>query len=191
MATRPATRAHARRPLPLAKAFTYIEPGPVVLLATHDRGRHNLMTLSWTMVLDFRPRFAIATGPWNHSFRALRKHRECVIAVPTADLLNTVVGIGTCSGADTDKFTRFGLTAVPAKMVGAPLVAECLANIECRVVEFIPRHDLVVLEAVAAHLSTGRKETRLLHAIGDGRFVADGRRYDRRRQMASKLPDGV
>lgn len=61
------------------------------------------------MVLDFTPRFAITTGTWNYSYRALRKTRECVIAVPTVDTLDAVVGIGTCSGADTDKFGKFDL----------------------------------------------------------------------------------
>ena len=90
-------------------------------------------------------------GEWNHSFAALRKSRECVIAIPTVDLLDRVVGIGTCSGADTDKFAKFKLTAVPGTVVKAPLIAECLANIECTVVDF-SKHNIVVLEAVAAHI---------------------------------------
>ncbi len=179
------------RSIPLSRAFTLIEPGPVVLVATHDGRKNNLMTISWTMVLDFSPRFAIATGAWNHSFRALKRTRECVIAIPGVDLLDTVIGIGTCSGAETDKFATFGLTALPAKVVGAPLVGECLANIECRVVEWIRRHDLVVLEAVAAHCDPARRERRMLHAVGDGTFIVDGRRLDRRKRMASKLPPGV
>ena len=175
----------------LDKAFTLIEPGPVVLVTTHDGVRNNVMTISWTMVTDFTPRFAITTGAWNHSFEALRKRRECVIAIPGVDLLDEVVGIGTCSGADTDKFSRFGLTQLPATKVGAPLIAECLANIECMVVDIVGKHDIVVLEGVAAHVDAARKERRTLHAVGDGTFIADGRRLDRRRQMASKLPEGV
>ena len=179
------------RTLKLSKAFTLIEPGPVVLVTTFDGRKNNVMTITWTMVLDFTPRFALATGVWNYSFRALDKTRECVLAIPGADLLDTAVGIGTCSGADVDKFAKFNLTPVPAKIVRAPLIQECLANVECKVVDIVRRHDIVVLEAVAAHVSTGRKETRILHAIGDGTFVADGRRLDRRKAMASKLPPGV
>lgn len=179
------------RPFDLRRAFTLIEPGPVVLLTTRDGDTDNIMTISWTMVLDFTARFAITTGAWNHSFKALRKSRECVIAIPTVDLLDQVVGIGTCSGADTDKFAAFGLTALPARTVAAPLIAECLANIECKVVEFVLRHDIVILQALAAHVDPGRKEKRTLHAVGDGTFIVDGRRLDRRRMMASKLPDGV
>lgn len=177
--------------MPLGKAFTLIEPGPVVLVTTNDGHRDNVMTISWTMVLDFTARFAITTGAWNHSYGALTKTKECVIAIPTIDLLDTVVGVGTCSGMDTDKFEKFGLTRVKARHVRAPLIAECLANIECRVIDIVERHDIVVLEGVAAHMDSARKEKRLLHAIGDGTFVVDGRHFDRRKAMRSKLPGGV
>jgi flavin reductase (DIM6/NTAB) family NADH-FMN oxidoreductase RutF len=181
------------RALALSKAFTLIEPGPVVLVTTHDGRKPNIMTISWTMVMDFTPAFAIATGAWNHSFAALCKQRECVIAIPTVDLLDTVVGIGTCSGsdADTDKFSRFGLTAVPGKSVKAPLIKECLANIECKVTDVIERYGIVVLSAVAAHIDPQRRERRTIHAVGDGTFIVDGRKLDRRSMMAAKLPPGV
>jgi len=179
------------RRMNLTRAFTLLEPGPVVLVTTWDGRKNNVMTISWTMVVDFTPRFAITTGPWNHSYAALKRTRECVMAIPTIDLLDEVVGIGTCSGADTDKFARFGLTPVPGAAVKAPLVAECLANVECRVVDLVRRHDIVVLEGVAAHLDRRRRERRTLHAVGDGTFIVDGRRLDRRKRMASKLPAGL
>lgn len=177
--------------LRIGKAFTLIEPGPVVFVSTHDGQHDNLMTISWTMVMDFTPRFAITTGPWNFSYAALRKSRECVIAIPTVDLVDQVVGVGTCSGADTDKFAKFGLSPIKARHVRAPLVRECLANIECRVVDIVTKHDIVVLEGLAAYVDASRKETRTLHAVGDGTFIADGRRLDRRKMMRSKIPAGV
>lgn len=176
------------RPLPLNKAFTLMESGPVVLVTTRDAERDNIMTISWTMVMDFTPLFAITTGRWNYSFAALRRTRECVIAIPTVDLLDQVVGIGTCSGADTDKFARFRLTPVPAKLVRPPLIKECLANIECKVIDIVKKHDIVVLEAVAAYFDSARKETRTVHAVGDGTFIVDGRKIDRKEMMAAKLP---
>jgi flavin reductase (DIM6/NTAB) family NADH-FMN oxidoreductase RutF len=179
------------RSLKLGKAFTLIESGPVILVTTNDGRKNNVMTISWTMVRDFTPSFVIATGPWNYSYAALLKTKECVIALPTVDMIDKVVGIGTCSGKDTDKFEKFGLTPLKAKHVGAPLVKECLANIECRVVDVIEKHNLVVLSGVAAYVDATRKEKRTLHAIGDGTFVVDGRKIDRRKMMQSKLPDGV
>lgn len=175
----------------ISKAFTLMEPGPVVLLATNDGKKNNVMTLSWTMVLDFTPRFAITTGPWNHSFGALRKTGECVIAIPTVDLLDKVVGIGTCSGVDTDKFDKFKLTPVKGREVAAPLIKECLANIECKVVDIVKKHNIVVLEGVAAYFETARKEQRTIHAVGDGTFIVDGRKLDRKKLMGAKIPGGL
>ena len=179
------------RQLKLSKAFTLMESGPVVLVTTHDGQKDNIMTVSWTMVLDFTPLFALTTGEWNHSFAALRTNRECVIAIPTVDMLDKVIGIGTCSGTDTDKFAKFKLTPMPGKVVRAPLIKECLANIECKVIDIVKKHNIVVLQGVAACIDTARKEKRTLHAVGDGTFIVDGRRIDRRKMMASKLPRDV
>jgi flavin reductase (DIM6/NTAB) family NADH-FMN oxidoreductase RutF len=179
------------RQLKLSKAFTLMESGPVVLVTTHDGKKDNIMTISWTMVNDFTPVFAITTGAWNHSFAALRKNRECVIAIPTVDMLDKVVGIGMCSGTDTDKFARFKLTPVQGKVVRAPLIKECLANMECKVIDIVKKHNIVVLEAVAAYVDTARKEKRTLHAVGNGTFIVDGRKIDRRKMMAAKIPSGA
>jgi flavin reductase (DIM6/NTAB) family NADH-FMN oxidoreductase RutF len=177
--------------LPLAKAFMLLEPGPLILVTTADRGKMNVMTISWHMVMDFTPRFALLTGPWNYSYKALVKTKECVIAIPTVDISRTVVEIGACSGSDSDKFEKFGLTALKAKSVRAPLIGECLANVECRVVDHIRKHDIFVLDAIRAWEDDGRKERRTIHARGDGTFIVDGRTIDYRELMRSRLPPGV
>ncbi|MEC5320239.1 flavin reductase family protein [Brenneria populi subsp. brevivirga] len=175
--------------LPIEKAFTLIEAGPVILVTTHDGKKDNVMTISWTMVLGFSASFAITTGAWNYSYAALRTSRECVLSIPTVDMIDTVVGIGVCSGRNTDKFHRFGLTPVRGRHVRAPLIKESLANIECRVVDIIAQHDIVVLDGVAAYYDAARIEKRTIHAVGDGTFIVDGRRIDRKEMMRSKLPE--
>ena len=175
----------------ISKAFKLMESGPVVLITTNDGKKNNIMTISWTMVVDFSPVFAITTGSWNYSFAALQKTKECVISIPTVDMLDKVVGVGTCSGSDTDKFKKFRLTPVKGKHVKAPLIKECLANIECKVVDIVGKHNIIVLEAVAAYFDSSRKEKRTLHAVGDGTFIIDGRKVDRREMMWSKLPAGL
>ncbi|MDA8083430.1 MAG: flavin reductase family protein [Nitrospiraceae bacterium] len=175
----------------ISKAFTLMESGPVVLVTTDDGKKSNVMTISWTMVMDFTPVFAMTTGPWNYSYAALRKSRECVISIPTVDMIDKIVGVGMCSGADTDKFDKFRLTRVKGKHVKAPLIKECLANIECKVIDIVKKHNIVVLEGVAAYFDDSRKEKRTLHAVGDGTFIVDGRKLDRKKMMSSKLPAGL
>ena len=40
---------------PLSKTFHLIEPGPVVLVTTAQKGRANIMTMSWHMMMEFNP----------------------------------------------------------------------------------------------------------------------------------------
>ncbi len=179
------------RELELQKAFMLVEPGPVTMVSTSLEGRANVMTLTWITVLDWTPRFALCTGAWNYSFEALVKTGECVVGIATADLVETILDVGTVSGREVDKFTRFELTPLPASHVAAPLIGECYANIECRVADHIKRHNIFVLEGIKAWTNPAHRDKRLLHAVGDGTFTADGEVFHRRVRMGDKLPPGV
>lgn len=172
--------------LPLAKVFHLIEPGPVVLVTTSLKKKPNVMTMSWHMMMEFvPPLIGCVVSPGNHSFKALHATKECVIAIPTVELLSKVVDIGNCSGDEVDKFEKFQLTRLPAKKVAAPLIAECLANLECRVVNtsLVNRYALFVLEVVKAWKDPLHKECRTIHANGDGTFVIDGRTQNLKKRM--------
>ena len=155
-------------------------------MTTANKGRTNIMTMSWHMMVEFvPPLIACIVSPADYSYKALRATRECVIAIPTVDLASRVVEIGNCSGQDVDKFEVFGLTAVRAKKVAAPLVAECLANLECKVVDtrMANKYALFMLEVVKGWTDAARKERRTFHANGDGTFVVDGRTLDLKKKM--------
>ena len=175
----------------IGKALTFLEPGPVLLVTTFDGRKNNVMTISWTMPLDFNGRFALCTGAWNYSFRALRRQKECVLCVPGADLLKKAVQAGMVSGENTDKFKQFGFTALPAEQVKAPLIAQCVACVECRVERFLPAYGIFILQAVQVWVNTNRRDKRIIHAVGDGTFCADGEKFNFRRLMKEKLPPGL
>jgi flavin reductase (DIM6/NTAB) family NADH-FMN oxidoreductase RutF len=102
------------RDLPLSGVYQLLEPGPVVLLTTAHKGRANVMTMSWHMMVEFEPPLvACVVSNADYSFMALRATKECVIAIPALELAPKVVGIGNCSGRDVDKFERFRLTPAP------------------------------------------------------------------------------
>ena len=87
-----------------------------------------------------------------------------------------MVEIGNCSGQRVDKFNAFGLTPIPAEKVKAPLIAECLANLECRVVDtsLVKQYNLFIMQVVKAWTDPNHKERRTIHHNGDGTFVVDG-----------------
>ena len=105
--------------LPVDQTRRYLEPGPVVLLSTAHRGERAIMTLGWHMMLGYD---LVGTYIWqaNRSHALARASRECVINLPTEDLLDTVARIGNCSSIEQDKFDRFDLTPLGSREVGAP-----------------------------------------------------------------------
>jgi flavin reductase (DIM6/NTAB) family NADH-FMN oxidoreductase RutF len=160
--------------LPLSKVYQLLEPGPVVLLTTARRGHANIMTMSWYMMVEFEPPLiACVVSNANYSFAALRATKECVIAIPALELAPKVVAIGNCSGRDVDKFKRFGLTPAPAKRVAPPLVAECFANLGCKVFDtrLVNEFNLFILEVLKAWTDPAQKHPKTIHHHGYGRFV--------------------
>eukprot|EP00026_Physarum_polycephalum_P013331 Phypoly_transcript_13721.p1 GENE.Phypoly_transcript_13721~~Phypoly_transcript_13721.p1 ORF type:complete len:229 (+),score=49.01 Phypoly_transcript_13721:150-836(+) len=164
-----------------------MEPGPVILVVTKDAGkRPNIMTMGFHLPMQHEPPLVgIILGPWDFSYQALKKTGECVIAIPGVDLAEKVVDIGNCSGEDVDKFAKFGLSSSPASEVSPPLINECLANIECKVVDksMVKKYNMWILSPVKAWTNLERKEKRTFHHKGDGTFVVDGETIDLKERM--------
>lgn len=166
-----------KKTFPLSKVYRLLEPGPVVLVTTAHKGKADIMTQSWHTMMEFEPPLVgcVISGR-NHSFEALTKTKECVLSIPSVELAKQVVGIGNCSGSKVDKFSKFKLTALPASKVTAPLIAECFANLECRVVDtrMVNKYNFFVLEVVQAWIDPAQKKPRTLHHQGRGVFMVAG-----------------
>jgi flavin reductase (DIM6/NTAB) family NADH-FMN oxidoreductase RutF len=171
-------RSFSKKDFPVSNIRRFLEPGPIVLVSSSWKGKSNIMTMGWHMVMEFQPSLVgcyIFDG--NHSFGMIRNSRECVINIPTHDLVKQVIGVGNTSGADIDKFEQFGLTRIDAHKVTAPLIKECYANFECKVIDIslVSKYSLFVLEVVKAHVATSPKYPRTVHYRGDGVFMTSGR----------------
>jgi flavin reductase (DIM6/NTAB) family NADH-FMN oxidoreductase RutF len=142
--------------------------------------------MGWHMIMGFEPSL-VGCYIWdeNHSFEMIRRSRECVINVPTTAIAAKVVGIGNTSGRDVDKFAKFGLTPGKAVKVSAPLIADCFANFECRLVDssLIRKYSLFVFEVVKAHVAKTPKFPRTIHYRGDGEFMISGENTRRFRRL--------
>ena len=176
-------RRPSKRDFPVSEVRRYLEPGPIILITSAWRQHRNVMTLGWHTVLEFTPSLvATMIAPGNHSHELVRRSRQCVINLPTVDLLDTVVRIGNCSGADTDKFDRFDLQTSAASEVDAPLLDACHASFECRLhdAQQIKPYGLFIWEVVRAHVAPVPKRPRTLHYQGDGQFMCAGPTVSRR-----------
>ncbi len=137
------------------KPGNMLYPLPVVMVSMTDRdGRHNIITIGWTgTVCTNPPMVSISVRPERYSYPILKDTGEFVINLTTKELVFATDYCGVVSGRDVDKFQKMNLTALPAKEVGAPLIAESPVNIECRVNKIIPlgSHDMFLADVVAVH----------------------------------------
>ena len=166
---------------PLSEVYRLLEPGPVVLVTTARAGQVNVMPMSWHTMLEFEPPLVgCVISNRNHSFATLKATRECVINIPTVELAEKVVACGNVSGRRVDKFKAFGLTPAAAACVRAPLIAECHASLECRVVDqkLVTKYNFFILEVVQAWIDPARKPVRTIHHQGEGVFMVAGRKIN-------------
>lgn len=163
---------------PLSKAYQLLEPGPVVMVTTSHAGKPNVMTMSWHMMVDFEPPLvACVISDQNYSFDILKKTKECVINIPTVELAEKVVGVGNTSGAKIDKFKKFNLLQEAASLVKAPMLSECYANLECKVIDMkmAVKYNIFILEVLKAWVTPAKKRQRTIHHCGNGVFTVDGK----------------
>lgn len=170
-------KKYVKKDFPVSNVRELIEPGPVVLVSSAWKGEINIMTMGWHMIMGEEPSL-IGCYIWdeNHSHNMIRKSKECVINIPTADIAATVVKIGNCSGRNVNKFAEFKLTPLSGDKVKAPLIKECYANFECRLIDssLINKYNLFVFEVVKGHAATLPKFPKTIHYRGNGLFMISG-----------------
>lgn len=167
-----------KKSVPLSKIYQLLEPGPVVMVTTSRQGRANIMTMSWHTMIDFEPPLVgCVISDQNYTFEILQETKECVINIPTVELISTLVEVGNTSGRSVDKFKKFHLTPERGSQVTAPLIQECYANLECKVVDMhmAEKYNLFILEILAGWIRPSRKRARMVHHCGEGNFVVDGK----------------
>jgi flavin reductase (DIM6/NTAB) family NADH-FMN oxidoreductase RutF len=177
---------YTKKDFPTENVRRFLEPGPIVLVSSAHKGKTNIMTMGWHMMMEFQPALiGCCISSANYSFELVRGSRQCVINLPTVDLAAKVVKIGNSSGRDIDKFTEFGLTARPAEQVRAPLIDECYANFECRLADssWIKKYNVFVFEVVKAHVATSPKYPKTIHYRGNGEFMISGENTSRYRKL--------
>lgn len=143
-----------------ASHFDYLlHPYPTFLVTcVGSDDQPNIITIAWLIPLSMDPPLAaLSVRPTRHSYSLLVESSEFVVNVPTYELAAETLHCGRRTGRSEDKFAATGLTAAPARHVRPPIVAECRAYLECRIVNDIEvgDHHLIVGEVIDAYARPG------------------------------------
>jgi len=165
--------------IPLGKTNRLINHGPLILVSTFYKGRPNVCTVAWNMPVDFDPpKVACVIGEDNYTFECAKKTKEFVINVPDKSLLKKVIRCGSSSGRKVNKFKKYDLTPVPGTKVKAPLIKECVAHLECKLLreDLVEEYNLFLAEVVCAwaeksffkdnRLLVEKKGAKTIHHLG-------------------------
>lgn len=177
----------SRAPVPLEKAYLLLNHGPVTLISSAYEGRRNVMAASWAMPVDFSPpKMAVVIDRQTFSRELIEHSGELVINIPSDRMLDAIAHAGTASGRDVDKLLELP-ELCPGSKVAAPLIAGCLAWLECKVLpepHNQQQHDLFMVEVLAAWadptvFSQGRWRfepagPRTVHYSAGGQFFLTG-----------------
>lgn len=176
----------AKKSFPLSKVYRLLESGPVIMLTTARKRKQNIMPMSWHTMMEFEPPLVgFVMSDLNYSFSLLKATKECVINIPTVEIAEKVVACGNIHGDKINKFEKIGLTPKPASLVNAPLIDECYANFECRVVDtkMVVKYCFFVVEVVKAWIDPAIKNPRTIHHEGGKDFMVAGKRIKIKRRM--------
>jgi len=176
------------QPVALNHASRLLNHGPTVLVTSAHAGRRNIMAAAWSMPVEFTPpRIAVVIDKHTLSRELIAASGVFAVCIPGAAAADLTYAVGTSSGREGDKFTRFGIDTRPGDTTGAPLLAcGCVAWLECRLIP--ERHaedayDTCFAEVVAAaadervfsdgHWSFREDNADLhtLHHLGVGNFA--------------------
>ncbi len=142
------------------RVYRLIYPHLVTLISCIDpaTGKPNVITISWSTPLSAVPQLVgVSISPKRHSHNLIENSKEFVVNVPTMEILEKVAGCGAVSGRAVDKFEKFGLTPRKAKTIKTPAIEECIAHLECKLVDKVKTgdHTLFVGEVLAAYVNEG------------------------------------
>lgn len=172
--------------IPITNANRLINHGPTVLITSKAREKINIMTVAWQMPVSFKPMLvAIAIGHERFSHKLILESQEFAINIPHLEMLKDVLCCGTQSGKDIDKFNVCNLTPVKAQKIKAPLIEECIGNIECKLYSTHEAgdHTIFVGEVVATSVKEGifdnylrvdLEQAKTIHHIGGNVFCSPG-----------------
>lgn len=187
-----------RIPVAPSQAYRLLNHGPTVLVTSCHGSRRNIMAAAWNMPLDFSPpRIAIVIDKKTYTRELIEAAGSFAVNVPCRAQAEMVVQAGSNSGrklpdgTHEDKFAAYGIPTFPASEITAPLVQDCVAWLECRIIpepHIQQAYDLFLAEVLAAQADDrvfrdgnwhfeGRHDLRTIHHVSGGNFMAIGEAF--------------
>ncbi len=138
------------------KPGNMIYPLPAVMISCGiTKDEYNIITISWTGTINTEPAMCyISVRKERHSYNIIKKNKEFIINLTTAELTYAADWCGVKSGKNYNKFKEMGLTPEKASILKTPMIKESPVNIECKVEKIIElgSHDMFIAKILAVNV---------------------------------------
>ncbi len=122
----------------IQKFINRMETG--AFLVVKGKEKANVMTIGWALVglMWRRPTLMVAVRTSRFTHKLIEEAETFTVSFPAGDMKKEIGICGSKSGRDLDKFKECGLSVLPSKKVGAPVLKIPGYHFECRIVNKAP-----------------------------------------------------
>jgi flavin reductase (DIM6/NTAB) family NADH-FMN oxidoreductase RutF len=122
-----------------AEMKSCLRPVPNVLVSCRGTdGRDNALAVGYCCNCSFDPPMVmVGIVPSRFSYSLIKESGCFVVNIPEKNYKEVFDFLGSKSGRDLDKLAEMNVRLEEAKMIDAPLLADCPVNIECKIVDSI------------------------------------------------------
>jgi flavin reductase (DIM6/NTAB) family NADH-FMN oxidoreductase RutF len=134
--------------------FYHHYPRIAAVVTTQFEGKKGIMAAAWHSPISHTPSIiGVSLSPRRYTYKLILKSKEFAINFLPIEKVDLVVGVGSVSGAEVDKFKKFGIETEKALKTSAPILKDAYAAYECRLIDSREYGDHIWLvgEIVATH----------------------------------------
>lgn len=130
--------------------------------------KDNIITVDWHTPISFNPEiYGIAIGKTRFSHELIKKSRSFVINFMPFEKQKDVLFCGRNSGKTIDKFKKTDLTKEEAETIDCPIVGECVAFLECELIQELELGDHTFFIGKILRKQQRSESKKIYHVIND------------------------
>jgi flavin reductase (DIM6/NTAB) family NADH-FMN oxidoreductase RutF len=135
----------------IENSYKFFHPRLAIIVGSGKYGKdENFMACSWNMPI-LEDIVGISIGKESYTFQLIEKYKEFSINILPFEKRELIYKLGTTSGKEINKVKEFNLKVVKGKKTDLPILEDCIAFLECKVIKEIDFDDVMLFAGKVLH----------------------------------------
>jgi flavin reductase (DIM6/NTAB) family NADH-FMN oxidoreductase RutF len=172
----------------LSKAYKLLNTGALIVISTSDANQHhNLAPIAWNCPVEFDPvtQLLLVSDREHKTFKNIKETQKFTVCMPHSSQHKLVTDLGSCSGHDTDKISKYHLPVFKSEKHGYSVPEDVIAYLDCSLIRIIDEGSVAIVIGEVIHAAADAKaftdrllseneEGKTLHHLGGKLFIEPG-----------------